>query len=168
MKRRKPTSGTHYAAENPALDSEASDSLRKDVASLPWDGPTLLSQPLTRIQFSEDSGYDLVIEVAPLREDDRKEALETLGGVVGERAAKSLLALEPRLLAWLDEHRDHPAQFVSDPLTCLERLGLEQDDDLSELSRLRSAQLRALDPSSVEEVHSITVRLHTDEEKKER
>lgn len=167
MKRRKP-SGGRYAAENRALGSGADDRLREDVASLPWDGPALLSPPLTRIQFSEDSGYDLVIEVAPIRENERKEALEALRGVVGERAAKSILALEPKLLAWLDEHRDHPAQFVSDPLSCLERLGLEQDDDLSELSEHRSAQLRTLDPSSLEEVHSITVRLHTDEEKKER
>lgn len=165
MKRREPTGGKHYASENHALDSEAGGSLREDVSALSWDGPTLLTEPLTRIQFSEDSGYDLVIEVAPVQENDRREALEALGGVVGERAAKSILSLEPRLLAWLDEHRDHPAQFVSDPLTCLERLGLEQDDDLSDLSRLRSAQLRTLDPSSLEEVHSITVRLHTDEEK---
>src|SRR5262245_26672591 len=163
MKRRKP-SGGRYAAENRTLDSGAGDRLREDVASLPWEGPTLLAQSLTRIQFSEDSGYDLVIEVAPVQENERKEALEALSGVVGERAAKSLLALEPKLLAWLGEHRDHPAQFVSDPLTCLERLGLEQDDDLSDLSRLRSAQLRTLDLASLEEVHSVTVRLHTDEE----
>ena len=164
MARRKPTRGTHYAAENPALNSEASGSLREDVSGLSWDGPTLLAEPSTRIQFSEESGSYVVIEVAPIRENERKEALETLGGVVGERCAASILSLEPRLLAWLGEHRDHPAQFVSDPLSCLERLGLEQDDDMSELSRRRSTQLRALDLASIEEVHSITVRLHTDEE----
>ena len=102
--------------------------------------------------------------MAPVSEGERKEALETLAGVVGKRAAASITALEPRLLAWLEEHRDHPAQFISDPLSCLERLGLEQDDDLSELSRRRSTQLRTLDLALLEEVHSIMVRLHTDEE----
>jgi hypothetical protein len=51
MKRRKPTGGTHYAAETRALNPEAGDSLREDVSRLPWAGPTLLAQPSTRISF---------------------------------------------------------------------------------------------------------------------
>ena len=165
MKRRRPTGRQHDATENAEPNSETSGSLREDVSSLPWDGPTLLARSLTRIEFSEDSGYELVIEVTPIRENNRKEAHEALGGDLGGRAAKSILSLEPRLLAWLSEHRDHPAQFVSDPLSCLERLGLEQDDAVSELSRRRSTHLRTLDLASLEGVHSVTVRLHADEEK---
>ncbi len=170
MERRKPTRGTHHAAENPALNSEASGSLREDISGLSWDSARRSCQKLRRESKSSKRRPATTSSSRwrPSRRASGRKALETLAGVVGKRAAASITALEPRLLAWLEEHRDHPAQFISDPLSCLERLGLEQDDDLSELSRRRSTQLRTLDLASLEEVHSITVRSTNEEEEKER
>ena len=159
----------HEAAQPAILTSPArvEAAAAELVAGLSWDGPALLDRAPVQMDYEEEEGMHLQVQISASGKNDKKHALEALASVVGTDDAQLLMKRERTIMKWLRADPDHPAQFLANPLACLQMLDVTLSENAWQgLAKHRAALLKSSEPSAVSALRSLKVSMPADAPKR--
>jgi hypothetical protein len=146
-------------AQSSCVDERSPDPLLARVMGLPWERPATPRRVEGRFKM-EPPKLAITIHEPSRNAEQRKQALAPLAQMISEPTIAELERREPEIHAWLAQGADRAARFLLDPLGCLEKAKITLSASaLSELGRVRHAQLQAIDPAVLTTIRSLTVKL---------